>query len=290
MRIIEFTAILNGSVDDNLKMQEISSEIRTGLRRKLGLVFYNDNHKTPLKLTDSLTVGDRFNIILEDEIKRSIPPYAIPLKIAYEDEDLIVVDKPYGLAVISTHEHYGKSLENALSHIWGENFVYRPVNRLDRDTSGLMIVAKNQLAHSLLSKQHIKRQYIALVEGHLSGSNTISATIGSKKVGSMKRCVMQDGKKAITHYTAFKAYSSYSAVRLELETGRTHQIRVHMAHIGHPLLCDGIYNKKAKPIILDNGVLLNRQALHSYSLEFISPISKQTVELMSYPEFYNEKD
>lgn len=281
MRQINITAIKNATVEENLRELNYSSSLCSRLRKKMGLILVNE---TSVKIVDQINAGDIITISLDDIEKNAVKPANIPIKIVYEDEDLAVIDKQAGLAVINTRSHYGLSLENALANIWGD-FVYRPVNRLDRDTSGLMIVAKNQLAHSILNKAHIERHYIALAEGTLFGEGVIEVPIDRVEDSIIKRCVKEGGKYAKTYYRVIKNYSNYTQVELVLETGRTHQIRVHMAHIGHPLLCDGIYNQNAKDIILDNGFLLNRQALHSSYIRFEHPIIKKEIELKSKPDF-----
>lgn len=281
MRQINIKAIKNATVEENLRELKYSSSLCSRLRKKMGLILVNN---LPVKIVDKIKAGDTITITLDDQAKNHVKKADIPIKIVYEDDDLAVIDKQAGLAVINTRSHYGSSLENALANIWGD-FVYRPVNRLDRDTSGLMIVAKNQLAHSILNYAHIQRRYIALVEGKLEGEGVIEAPIDREDNSIIKRCVKETGKYAKTKYKVIKNYSTYTEVELELETGRTHQIRVHMAHIGHPLLCDGIYNENAKDIILDNGFNLNRQALHSAYIRFEHPILGKVIELKSKPDF-----
>ena len=281
MRQINITAIKNATVEENLRELNYSSSLCSRLRKKMGLILVKDK---PLRIVDKINKGDIITITLDDQKIEPVQKANIPIKIVYEDDDLAVIDKQAGLAVINTRSHYGSSLENALANIWGD-FVYRPVNRLDRDTSGLMIVAKNQLAHSILNSAHIERRYQALVSGSLFGEGVIEAPIDRESNSIIKRCVKDTGKYAKTIYKVIKNYSSYTQVELVLETGRTHQIRVHMAYIGHPLLCDGIYNENAKDVVLDNGFKLQRQALHSAYIKFEHPILKKEIILESKPEF-----
>ena len=285
MRSININAIFDGTIEENLREQNYSSSLCTRLRKKMGLIMVNSE---PKKIVDKVKKNDVISIVLEDQDVKKVDKANIPVKIIYEDEDLAVIDKQAGLAVINTRRHFGESLENALANIWGD-FVYRPVNRLDKDTSGLMIIAKNQLAHSILNDAKIQKKYLALVEGKLEGEGDIIAPIDREEDSIIKRCIKDTGKYAETHYKVLKNYSTYTLVELTLKTGRTHQIRVHMAHIGHPLLADGIYNERAKcPTILDNGYILNRQALHAYYLKFDHPIEKKAIELTSKPDFIDE--
>lgn len=284
-RRIEYTALYDGTCDDNLKSQGISTSIRVQLRKRLGLVcIVKDGQEIPIILTQRLVKGERYCIYLEDNDIPHIPVCDRPIHIVYEDEDLAVIDKPYGLAVIPTHNHYGKCLANCLANIWGD-FVYRPVNRLDRDTSGLMIVAKNSLAHSLLTG-NTHREYLALCSGIFEGNKcgTIDKPIARVDSGMM-RCVRADGDRAITHYEVQKQYEEYFLCKFVLDTGRTHQIRVHTSYMGYPLCCDKMYNPNAKAIVAPNNQVLDRQALHSYLLRFTHPISGQKLEFVSKPEF-----
>ena len=281
MRQINIYAQKNATIEENLRSQNYSSSLCSRLRKRMGLIMVNE---TPKKIVDTVCVGDVIQIVLEDENIKSVAKYDIPLNIVYEDEDLAIINKQANLAVINAREHYGKSLENALANIWGD-FVYRAVNRLDRDTSGLMIVAKNQLAHSILSGSKITKKYLALVDGKLQGEGLIDEPIARVDNSIIERCVRVDGKDARTKYKVIKNFSFYSLVELELLTGRTHQIRVHMKYISHPLLGDGIYNPAQKDVILDNGFKLSRQALHSSYLKFTHPITKKEIEISSKPDF-----
>ena len=288
VRRLEFVAQMDGSIDDALSSIGISSTIRTGLRKQFGLICkINDGKEIPVKIIDSVDEGEKFCIYLKDSDIKPIPKWDYPINIVYEDEDLAVIDKSEGLAVIPTKKHYGRSLVNALANVWGD-FVYRPVNRLDRDTSGLMIVAKNQLAHSRLSIEHIHREYVALCEGQFVGEKRGTIDLPIRRVGSgMKREVSEGGDRAITHYEVIEQYENYFSARFVLETGRTHQIRVHISHLGYPLCCDKLYNPNPKPIICPNAELLNRQALHSYRLSFVHPIDGRTMDFISKPSFLN---
>ena len=175
----------------------------------------------------------------------TVKPYDIPLVIPYEDEHLYIIDKPAPLASQSSANHPDDALENALFAHLGcpPDFVYRPVNRLDKGTSGLMIVAKDAHTQHLLQKMlhsdEFARQYLAIVEGTLpASSGMIDAPIGKEDAASIRRLVRDDGKPSVTHYEVLEVHNGRSLVKLRLETGRTHQIRVHMAHLGCPVCGD----------------------------------------------------
>lgn len=286
LRRIQYVAPFDGAVDDILAHFGASSSVRVALRKRLGTVcFVSDGRESALRLVDKLNRGDKFCIYLQDDDIKAVPKWDARVNIVYEDEDLAVIDKSAGMAVIPVKGHYGRSLANALANIWGD-FVYRPINRLDRDTSGLMLVAKNQLAHGILSRSHIKRQYVGLCQGVFAGDvkGKLDLPIKSSSDG-FKRYVEEGGKRAVTHYEILRQYDGYFSAKFELETGRTHQIRTHISHIGYPLCCDRLYNCDPHPIICPNGMQLDRQALHSCLLEFIHPIENKKMSFVSQAEF-----
>lgn len=285
-RRIEYVAAFDGKAEDILKSKGISTSICTALRKSLGLVCrIADGGEIPIRLIDELSQGERFCIYLVDECVKPIPKSDIAVNIVYEDEDLAVIDKQAGIAVIPVRGHYGKSLANALANIWGD-FIYRPVNRLDRDTSGLMIVAKNQLAHSALTMKHIYREYVALCSGIYVGEKSGEINLPIKRVGEDICCkVDPSGDEAITKFEILDQYSDYFSARFVLGTGRTHQIRVHSSYMGYPLCCDKLYNPNPHKIICPNGKILDRQALHSCRLEFVHPISGEKLKFLSQAEF-----
>lgn len=193
----------------------------------------------------------------------------IALDILYEDCDLLVLEKPYGMVVHPTKNYLENTMLNAVKYYFELNDIkskVRFVNRLDRDTSGILIVAKNAYAHSVITKDtsmwDMDKKYIAVVEGYLAGEGTIDLPI-LKSDDGIKRIVDENGQKSITHYKVLKNSEKASIVELELETGRTHQIRVHMSHIGHPLFGDELYG--------GNTEILDRQALHCIELGFYTP-------------------
>ncbi len=225
--------------------------------------------RAPLRAGDTLTVH-----IQETESSPNIPPVRLPLDIVYEDEDIIVVNKPSGIPIHPSLNNYRNSLANALMYYYqsqGKPFIFRCTNRLDRDTSGLTVIAKHMVSSSVLSdmtaRHEITREYRAIVRGHLvPPAGTINAPIGRTGSSLIERRIdFENGENAVTHYRVVDEKNGYSLVSLILETGRTHQIRVHMKHIGYPLIGDYLYNPDMEAI--------SRQALHSGRLTFRHPIT-----------------
>ena len=258
------------------------------------------NDKTALKPGLRLKEEDRVIIDVPESIIPEILPEDIPLDIVYEDKDLIIINKPKGMVVHPAPGHYSGTLVNALMYhctdLSGINGVLRPgiVHRIDKDTSGLIVCAKNNFAHSLLAvqfKEHsITRSYRAIVCGTFKDSEgTISAPIGRR---SNNRKLMgineKNGKYAATHYSVIESLGKYSYIECRLETGRTHQIRVHMAYIGRPVLGDTLYGGKTAEYKLD-GKPLEGQTLHAKTLGFIHPSSKEYIEFDSQlPEYFQK--
>ncbi|MCH1983739.1 RluA family pseudouridine synthase [Ruminococcus sp. OA3] len=221
-----------------------------------------------------LSTGEILTVqIIEEYSSEKIPPSDLPLSVVYEDDDLIILNKPADMPVHPSSGNYENTLANAVAYYYQcQNlpFVFRCMNRLDRDTTGLLILAKNMLSAAILSRQMkergISRTYLALVRGNPEpDSGTINAPIARVPDSVLERCVSGDGAAAVTHYHVCRQLLSSALVELHLETGRTHQIRVHMKHIGHPLLGDFLYNPQ--------DTSLPRQALHSHTLQFIHPIT-----------------
>lgn len=230
--------------------------------------------RTPLHSGDILTVHIR-----ETESSPNIPPVELPLDIVYEDEDIIVVNKPAGMPVHPSLNNYRNSLANALMYYYqqqGKPFIFRCTNRLDRDTSGLTVIAKHMVSSSILSsmtaRHEIEREYLAVVQGSVvPSSGTIDAPIGRTGSSLIERKIdFEHGERAVTHYHVVKEENGHSLVSLILETGRTHQIRVHMKYIGFPLVGDYLYNPDMEYI--------QRQALHSCRLSFRHPITGKHME------------
>ena len=233
--------------------------------------FVSANYK--IKMGDLIEVNDDLNYEINIEKEN------IPLDIVYEDDDLLIVNKESGMVTHPAPGHYTKTLVNALLYKFDISTTtdIRPgiVHRLDKDTSGLMVVAKNEKTHEKLSEmimnKEVKRHYIALVEGEIQHeTGTIDAPIGRDQYDRQKMAVTDiNGKDSITHFKVLKRYKNKTLVECILETGRTHQIRVHMKYINHPVVNDPIYNKKKSD---DFG-----QMLHSKSIEFIHPITKKEI-------------
>lgn len=229
----------------------------------------------PTFMTIALKNGDRIRVRLLEKAEGSeaIMPAPLPFEIVYEDEDLLVINKPADMPIHPSFQNHGNTLADALTWHYqqqGKEFVYRCINRLDRDTTGLLIVARHQLSASILSdmvrKREIHREYLAIVEGIPPEKGTISAPIGRKEGSAILREVnFETGEPARTHFTRLETRNGLSLVSLKLGTGRTHQIRVHMAYIGCPLIGDYLY--------YPDHTRINRQALHSYRLSFLHPIT-----------------
>lgn len=235
-----------------------------------------------------------------DVIEMSVPepqaldavPENIPLDIVYEDDDLLVVNKPKGMVVHPAHGNYSGTLVNALLYHCGDslsgiNGVIRPgiVHRIDKNTSGLLIVAKNDASHIKLSEQikahSFTREYEAVAVGSFrEKEGTVDAPIGRSKTDRKKMCVTQENSKnAVTHYSVIRQYGGFAHVRLRLETGRTHQIRVHLSYIGHPVLGDDVYGKPYKG--------LEGQCLHARKIGFIHPSTGEYMEFVSeLPDYF----
>lgn len=231
-----------------------------------------------------LKEGDHLEIrIIESEASEQIVSAELPLDIIYEDEDLLIINKPADMPIHPSINNYDNTLANALMWYYqqkGETFVYRCINRLDRDTTGLLIVAKNMLSGGILSdmskKREIHREYLAIAEGEVPQEGVIDAPIARKEESVIERCVdFEKGDRAVTHYWRLDYRNGYSLVRLKLETGRTHQIRVHMKYIGYPLTGDYLYNPDYR--------ILDHQALHSWKLAFRHPVTGAQMQFKADP-------
>ena len=239
----------------------------------------------PAAKSARLSGGETVTVDVPQLRETALPPQDIPLDVVYEDDDVIVVNKPTGLVVHPAPGHPDGTLVNALLHHCGDSLSgiggeKRPgiVHRIDRDTSGLIIAAKNDAAHLALSAQlkdhSLSRTYECLVTGNMKqDSGTVDAPIGRSSADRKKMAVVPTGRRAVTHWEVVARYPGVTHLRCRLETGRTHQIRVHMAHIGHPILGDTVYGAK-KPV-----PGLTGQCLHATGLRFVQPRTGEPVEL-----------
>ena len=282
---------VNSSKYSNVKevlKAEFSMSDRLLLKlKKLDKIYLNGNVTS---VNHSVLENDSIECYLDyEEDNSNIVPTEMPLNIIYEDEAYIVVSKNAGIPVHPSMDHYTDSLSNGIAFYFnqiGLKKKIRPVNRLDKDTSGIVIFAKNEyiqecLVRQMKSKEFIKR-YIAVVNGNLDNlEGTINAPIARKEGSIIERCVSETGDIAITHYKVLKRKTDFDIVECILETGRTHQIRVHFAYLGHSLLGDTLYGTSSS--------LINRQALHAYEVEFTHPLSKKKVKyITTVPEDLNK--
>lgn len=236
--------------------------------------------------------GEEITLSIPPAKQLEIEPERIELDIIYEDNDIAVINKPQGMVVHPAPGNYSGTLVNALLYncrqLSSINGVIRPgiVHRLDKDTSGLIVIAKTDLAHRELAKQlkdkTMSRIYIALAEKNFKqDAGTIDAPIGRHPVDRKKMAVVQGGRNAVTHYKVLERFGEYTLLMLELTTGRTHQIRVHLSHIGHPVVGDPVYGSKKQRFALKG------QALHAYKLQLIHPVTGESMEFEApLPEYF----
>lgn len=281
---------------------EHGKQVRTVLERQLGV---SRKLLSQVKLTEHgllvngirsyttapVSEGDKIEVRMEREVSEDILPQPIPIQIVFEDEDLLIINKPAGMVVHPTHGHYTGTLANGVVHHWqqqGERVRFRPVHRLDEETSGLVAIAKTSYVHQQLSEQMQENGFLKLYRAYVYGGpdpekGTVDAPIDRNPDQPHIRIVTPQGYPSVTHYELLSSFksttesSTAAAVRLKLETGRTHQIRVHMKHIGCPLIGDKMYGPE------DGGVevwetAVGRQALHAEILGFTHPITKKWVE------------
>ncbi|MDY4078391.1 MAG: RluA family pseudouridine synthase [Clostridium sp.] len=259
---------------------ELSSRLirRAAIEKR---IFVN---KEVVRMRKVLHTGDIVEVKLERVESQDIIPEKMNLNIVYEDDDILVLNKPPYTVVHPTRGYPTGTLANGILYYFNEtnqNCIVRLVSRLDMDTSGLIIIAKNQYAHMALSKEmqlnHLEKRYLAVVHGHLEEEEgTIDLPIfkPENEESIFKRIIDERGQRSITHYKVIKKFENADLVECLLETGRTHQIRVHLSHIGHPIYGDTLYGYGE-----DEKELIPRQALHAYGLDFKSPRTKEQLSL-----------
>lgn len=270
-------------ISEFLRNQRISTKSIIRLKSDVENVLLNDE---PGFINRILKKDDRLTLCVKElESSKKIPPVDLPLSIIYEDEDILIVNKPANMPIHPSMNNYENTLGNAVAYYYmkkGEPFLYRCINRLDRDTTGLTILVKHYLSCGILydemESREIKRTYYAIVENRtvfdapyahrLLQTGTIDLPLGRRPDSAIERMVdIKNGDKAITHYRVLATNDGLSLLELQLDTGRTHQIRVHMQAIGHPLIGDFLYNPK--------DTHMKRQALHAGKLSFRHPITKE---------------
>ena len=289
------TADISGERLDAFLARSIENMSRSGAQKLLeeGCVLRNGGKA---KKNDKLNIGDEISVTIPQPKEVDIAPREIALDILYEDDDLLVINKPKGLVVHPAAGHQDDTLVNGLMFAFGDdlsgiNGELRPgiVHRIDKDTSGLLAVAKNDFAHAFLASQlkdhSMARTYEAIVCGSFrEDSGTVDAPIGRHPSDRKKMTVTaRNSRNAVTHWEVVKRYRGYTHIRCKLETGRTHQIRVHMAHIGHPILGDTVYGHKKKELGQDS------QCLHAGALCFTHPRDGRPVMVFAdLPEYFKE--
>ena len=261
-----------------LKERGYSRHALTLLKQTEGGILCNGRE---VYLSQPLRKGDRMDLFLKEEVPEEIEPVELPFGIVYEDDDLMVVDKPADMPVHPSMKNHDNTLANAAA--WygrtkGDSFVYRCVNRLDRDTTGLLILAKHILSatglYGQMRAREIRRTYLAIVKGMIREEGTIDLPVGRKEDSAIERMIdLEHGERAVTHYRPVRQGKDWTLIECRLETGRTHQIRVHMSSFGHPLIGDFLYGSREEQ--------MPRQALHSWKLSFVHPIMGRPMEFVS---------
>lgn len=270
MRIIDFNVgndLAGKTVLHVLKYNGVSRRLITKLKQISDGITKNGIHTRTI---DTVQKGDIISIKLDEETP--LPKSEnLTVPIVYEDDDVIVFDKPAFMPVHPSFKHQGDTLGNFFAtHC--EGLTFRPINRLDRDTSGLCVVAKNRFSATHLQKS-IDKTYFAIVEGKITAGGTINKPIARIENSIIKRCISEKGQKAVTHYEVLTCNESFSLLKIKLETGRTHQIRVHFSSEGFPLAGDDMYGGSLE--------FIKRQALHCGEISFLQPINNKKIILKS---------
>lgn len=272
MRVIDFEikACDDGkSIRDFLREFGVSSALLTRLKQTENGITKNGEFARTI---DKISAGDRLTISIENKGKMPKKLVDERVSVAYNDEDILVLNKPELMPVHESRNHQGDTLANVSSCYMDEDTAFRAVYRLDRDTSGLVLIAKNELTASKLAG-NIKKDYYALVNGELEGSGTIDLPIARLDTSIIKRVVNDCGERAITHWQAISTRNGNTLLKINLETGRTHQIRVHFSYLGYPLVGDTLYGGDSD--------LISRQALHCKTIYFTHPITNERITVDS---------
>ena len=280
---------------DKFLSEQLPDQSRSYLQKLLKEGNVTVNEKT-VKANYKVQLSDTVQLELPEPESPDILPEDIPLDILYEDEDVLIINKPKGMVVHPSAGHYTHTVVNAVmfhckEHLSGINGVMRPgiVHRIDMDTTGAIVICKNDMAHQSLAdqlKEHsITRKYRALVHGNLKeDEGTVEGPIGRHATDRKKMAIVEGGREAITHYTVIKRYNGYTYMAFQLETGRTHQIRVHMASIGHPIIGDPVYGLKK-----DRFSNIGGQCLHAAKLTLTHPKTGERMEFSaSLPQYFTE--
>lgn len=291
--VFEITPEMEGERIDKCISNYVETLSRSYIQKiiKEGKAYIND---APVKSNYKVRVDDKVQFTIPDCEEPDIPPQDIPLDIIYEDKDVLIVNKPKNMVVHPAPGHYEGTLVNAIMYychndLSGINGVLRPgiVHRIDKDTTGSLIICKNDEAHRKIAEQlkehSITRKYRAIVYGRISNDEgVVDAPIGRHPTDRKKMAINErNGKPAITHYKVLERFEKYTYIECQLETGRTHQIRVHMTSIGHPLLGDEVYGNAKCPFKLEG------QTLHAMTIGFIHPSTNQYVEYEApLPEYF----
>lgn len=271
----------NQTIEHFLRIRGYSRHLIVHLRKTPGGICIGE---APAYTTHRLVPGELLTISIEEEISSpGIAATVMDLDIIYEDEDILIINKQANVPIHPSQGNYDNTLANGITAYYeqkGEPFVYRVINRLDRDTTGLLIIAKHMLSACILSamvrERKIHREYLAAASGLVPEEGTVTAPIARSEGSTIERCVDEArGEYACTHYRRLSYHegTGCSLIALRLETGRTHQIRVHMRHIGHPLPGDFLYNPDFR--------LIRRQALHSFRLAFSHPLTGEAMEFQA---------
>lgn len=271
---------INNNLNSNLEQFLFSKDVSSRLFRKLYIeknILVNGKFQRKGII---LNKGDVVSLVLKQE-EENIEPEEMDLDIIYEDFDLLIINKEPNIVVHPTKSHQSNTLSNGIKHYFNKNRIYKKirfVNRLDMNTSGIIIVAKNSFSHQQMALQFenhwVEKKYLAIVKGVVQkDEDRIDLAIGREEDKSIKKIVTQVGQDAITDYKVLERYKDATLIQVQIYTGRSHQIRVHMEYIGHPIIGDTLYNESSS--------LINRQALHSYYLKAKHPRTKNEIEFLA---------